>query len=73
MERLESFNPLESMKKVIIDDRFFTHVKAVDFVLFPGETRKYRLWGVWQDCDEISKLRTKNDGRCFSPDRSAFD
>lgn len=40
MERLESFGLLDSMKKVMIGDRFFDRAKASDFVIFPGMSRE---------------------------------
>ena len=40
MERLEKFGLLDSMKKVMINDRIFDRAKKSDFVLFPGMTRE---------------------------------
>ena len=40
MERLKSFGLLDSMKKVMIGDRFFDRAKASDFVIFPGMSRE---------------------------------
>lgn len=40
MERLESFGLLNSMKKVMIGDRFFDRAKDFDFTVFPGMSRE---------------------------------
>ena len=40
MDRLEKFGLLDSMKKVMINDRIFDRAKESDFVLFPGMTRE---------------------------------
>lgn len=40
MDRLEKFGLLDSMKRVMINDRIFDRAKESDFVLFPGMTRE---------------------------------
>lgn len=40
MERLEEFGLLDSMKKVMINDRIFDRTKKSEFFLFPEMTRE---------------------------------
>lgn len=40
IERLEQFGLLESMKKVMLGDRFFNRAKKKEFVVFDGNSRK---------------------------------
>lgn len=63
MERLEKFGLLDSMKKVMVNDRIFDRAKASEFVIFPGMSRGLDSRG--RDWD-------KNLGTAYEKGRTLF-
>ena len=63
-DRLEKFGLLESMRKVMFGDRFFSRIRQQEFVVFDGMTR---------ECELREKNRAMNLETAYQKGKELFD